>query len=84
MDTIDCRAAADRSGDPSMIRMVDVQRARLRRRRCAWALAAAIACGPATLARAEVRIAGDAAAIRVSTARGAISDVLAAIAKRFP
>lgn len=67
-----------------MIPMVDVQPARLRRRRCAWALAAALVCGPATLARAEVRVAGDAVAIRVSTGRAAISDVLAAIGKSFP
>jgi hypothetical protein len=59
-----------------------VQRATVRRR--ALALAAALVCGPATLARAEVRIEGNATAVRVSTNRAAVSDVLAAIAKAFP
>jgi len=64
-----------------MIAMLDVQRAS--RRRCALTLAAALACGPATLARAEVHVEGNAAAVRVSTDRAKISEVLSAIAKTF-
>ncbi len=55
----------------------------MRRRCCGLALAAALACGPATLARAEVHVEGSPAAVRVTTDRAAISDVLAAIAKDF-
>ena len=64
-----------------MFPMADVRRAM--RRRCAWALAAALACGPATSARAEVHVEGNAAAVHVSTDRAHISDVLSAIAKTF-
>src|SRR5215469_13689577 len=62
--------------------MVDVQRAI--RRCCALALGAALACGPATRARAEIHVEGNTGAVRVSTDRAAISDVLSTIAKTFP
>jgi hypothetical protein len=52
-------------------------------RRYALALAMALAGGCATLARADVRIEGNPAAVRVMTDRAAISDVLSAFAENF-
>ena len=46
-------------------------------------LAAALACSLATSAAAEVRIDGTAAAVRVTTSRDSIADVLAAFAPDF-
>jgi len=66
-----------------MIRRIQVQHVAVRRRSGVLALAAALACGPATFARAEVHVAGNAAAVNVSTDRAKISDVLSAIAKTF-
>ncbi len=64
-----------------MTPMTDVQRGMMRRRCCGLVLAALLVCGPATLARAEVHVDGSPAAVRITTDRAAISDVLAAIAK---
>jgi hypothetical protein len=47
------------------------------------ALAAALLCGAAPSARAEVRIEGDAASVHVTTSHDAISDVLSAFAAPF-
>jgi hypothetical protein len=51
-------------------------------RRHAWSfgLAMALACGLAPLARAEVHVEGSLSALRVSTGREAIADVLSAFA----
>jgi hypothetical protein len=48
-------------------------------RRSCWLLAVLL-CSLATIARAEVRVEGDLAAVRVTTSRDAISDVLSALA----
>jgi hypothetical protein len=66
-----------------MIRKLQARHVVLRRRTCVLALAVALLCGPATLARAEIHVEGNAAAVRISTDRAALSDVLSAIAKTF-
>ncbi|HEX4557124.1 MAG TPA: hypothetical protein VH249_24250 [Xanthobacteraceae bacterium] len=58
-------------------------RAKARRHRCAMGLATALACAVATVARADVRVEGGPAALRVMTDQAAISDVLAAFAGKF-
>jgi len=55
----------------------------MRRCRCAVALAATLVCASATLARAEVRVEGTAAALRVTISRAPVADVLAALATTF-
>jgi hypothetical protein len=64
-----------------------VQRAAKRRRRWALGLSTVFACGLAAFActevRAEVRVEGDSAAVRVVTDHAAISDVLSAFAGNF-
>jgi len=47
------------------------------------ALAIVLVCGAAMAARAEVRIAGTAAALRVSTSQDTIADVLSALSASF-
>lgn len=47
------------------------------------ALAIVLICGAPATARAEVRIAGDAAAMRVSTSQDTIADVLSALGVAF-
>jgi hypothetical protein len=54
-----------------------------RRHRCSFALAAALSCGLATVARTEVRVEGSLAAVRVTTDQDAIADVLSAFAATF-
>jgi hypothetical protein len=49
----------------------------------AIALTVALLCGAAPAARAEVRVEGDAASVRVTTSQDAISDVLSAFAAPF-
>lgn len=51
----------------------------MHRHRSSFALAAALTCGLATLACAEVRVEGSLAALRVTTSRDTISDVLSAL-----
>jgi len=63
--------------------MLHVASAATRRRRCALALATMIACGAATLARAEVHVEGNPAAVRVTIAHAAVADVLSALAMSF-
>jgi hypothetical protein len=60
-----------------------VQHAIKRRSRHAFALAAALLCGAAPPARAEVHVEGNPAEVRITTSQDAISDVLAAVAKTF-
>jgi hypothetical protein len=66
-----------------MIRRLQVRHVVLRWRTCVLGLAAALLCGPTTLAHAEIRVEGNAAAVRISTERAALSDVLSAVAKTF-
>jgi hypothetical protein len=63
--------------------MIHLASAATRRRRCALALATTIACGVATLARAEVHVEGSPAAVRVTIAHAAVADVLSALAASF-
>lgn len=60
-----------------------VQHGAMRQIRCTFGLAVALTCGLATIACAEVRIAGSAAAVRVTTSQDTISDVLSAFATTF-
>jgi hypothetical protein len=60
-----------------------VQRAAARRRRCSFSLAAALTCGLAATANAEVRVEGSPTAVRVTTSHDAIADVLSAFAATF-
>jgi hypothetical protein len=60
-----------------------IRRGSMRRHRCSLVLATAVACGLATMARAEVRVEGSLAAVRVTTDQDAIADVLSAIAATF-
>ena len=53
------------------------------RRSCTLALAATIACGAGTLARAEVHVEGNGAAVRVTIDHAALADVLSALATSF-
>jgi hypothetical protein len=53
------------------------------RHRCSLVLATALTCGLATAARAEVRVEGSLAAVRVTTDHDAIADVLSAFAATF-
>jgi hypothetical protein len=55
----------------------------MRRHRCAFALATALTCGLATIARAEVHVEGSLAAVRVTTNQDPIADVLSAFAATF-
>jgi len=59
------------------------ERAQLRWHPYALGLAAALACGLATVDRADVHVEGGPAAVRVVTDRAAISDVLSAFAGKF-
>ena len=60
-----------------------VRRAIMRQYRCGIWLLAVLICGLATTARAEVHVEGIPAAVRVTTSRDAISDVLSAFAATF-
>jgi hypothetical protein len=64
-----------------MTTMVRIQLAALCR--CALAGAAMLAAGPVPLARAEVQVEGNPAAVRVTIDHAAISDVLSALAATF-
>ena len=55
----------------------------MRRSRCAFGLGAALACGLAASARAEVHVEGSRAAVRITTSQDAIADVLSAVAATF-
>jgi hypothetical protein len=55
----------------------------MRQHRCAFGLWAALICGLATAARAEVHVAGSPAAVRITTNQDAVSDVLSALAATF-
>jgi hypothetical protein len=52
----------------------------MRQYRCSRWLVVVLACALATIARAEVRVEGDPAAMRVTTSRETISEVLSALA----
>ena len=60
-----------------------VRRASMRHRRCVFALSVAFVCSLPTIASAEVQVEGSPAAVRVSTSRDKISDVLSALAATF-
>src|SRR5262245_61082007 len=60
-----------------------VQRAGACRRRYSFSLATALTCGLATIACAEVHVEGNPMAVRVTTGRDAIADVLSAFAATF-
>ena len=60
-----------------------VRRASMRHRRCVFALSVAFVCSLPTIASAEVQVEGSPAAVRVSTSRDTISDVLSALAATF-
>jgi hypothetical protein len=55
----------------------------MRRSRFAVGLGAALICGLAASARAEVHLEGSPAAVRISTSQDAIADVLSAFAATF-
>src|SRR5882672_10883502 len=55
----------------------------MRRSRYAFGLGAAIVCGSAPAARAEVHVEGSPAAVRITTGQDAIADVLSAVAATF-
>src|SRR5882757_1221117 len=55
----------------------------MRRQRCSFALATALACGLVSIACAEVQIEGNPAEVRVTTSRNTISDVLSAFGATF-
>jgi hypothetical protein len=55
----------------------------MRQHRCLFGLATALTCVLATIARAEVHVEGSLAAVRVTTSKDAISDVLSAFAVTF-
>ena len=59
------------------------QRASMHQRRCLFALSVVFMCSLPTVAGAEVRVEGSAAAVRVSTSRDRVSDVLSALATTF-
>ena len=63
--------------------MIHLASATTRRRVGALALAMMVACGTATLARAEVHVEGTAAAVRVTISHAAVADVLSALAATF-
>jgi hypothetical protein len=52
--------------------------------RCSFVAVAALACGVASTAFAEVRVEGNLSALRVSTSGDALSDVLSAFGTRLP
>jgi hypothetical protein len=54
------------------------------KRRCLLVAVAALACGAATDASAEVRVEGNLNALRVSTSGDTLSDVLSAFGTRLP
>jgi hypothetical protein len=55
----------------------------MRRQRCSFALATALACALATMARAEVRVEGSPAEVSVTTRRDTIFGVLSAFGATF-
>jgi hypothetical protein len=55
----------------------------MRRSRHALGLGAALICGVATSARAEVHVEGSPLAVRITTSQDAIADVLSAVATTF-
>ena len=59
------------------------QRLPISRRRCAFGLATAIACSLAATVHAEVHVEGSPDAVRVTTSRDAIGEVLSAFATTF-
>jgi hypothetical protein len=59
------------------------QRPPIRRRRCAFGFATALACSLAATSRAEVHVEGSPDAVRVTTSRDAIGEVLSAFATTF-
>ena len=60
-----------------------IQRTTMRQCRWAFALWVALMCGLAAPVRAEVHVEGSPAAVRVTTSRDAISDVLSAFTATF-
>ena len=60
-----------------------VRRASMRHRRCVFALSVVFVCSLPTIAGAEVHVEGSLAAVRVSTSRDRVSDVLSALATTF-
>jgi len=60
-----------------------VQRASMNQRRCLFAMSVVLVCSLPTIASAEVHVEGNPAAVRVSTSRNTISDVLSALAATF-
>src|SRR5215467_2399375 len=60
-----------------------VRRTSMNQRRCVFALAAALVCSLPTTARAEVHVEGSPAAVRITTSRDTISNVLSALAATF-
>ena len=60
-----------------------VQRASMNQRRCLFAMSVVLVCSLPTIASAEVHVEGNPAAVRVSTSRDTISDVLSALAATF-
>jgi hypothetical protein len=61
-----------------------VQHATSGKRGCLFAVVAALACGLATAASAEVHVEGNPAALRFTASGDALSDVLAAFAAQWP
>ena len=55
----------------------------MQRPRCSFVLVTALACGLATVARAEVQVEGNPAEVRVTTSKDTISDVLSAFGATF-
>ena len=68
---------------PAIDRDQDHPAATMRHYRCAFRLSAMLMCSLAAIARAEVHVAGDPTAVRVTTSHDAISDVLSALAASF-
>jgi hypothetical protein len=60
-----------------------VQRASMHQRQCVFALSVGFVCSLATIASAEVHVEGSPAAVRVTTSRDTISNVLSALAATF-
>src|SRR5215471_1773698 len=60
-----------------------VRRTSMNQRQCVFALSVVFACSLPTIASAEVHVEGSPAAVRVSTSRDTISDVLSALAATF-
>ncbi len=60
-----------------------VQRASLNQRECVFALTIAFVCSLPTIASAEVHVEGSPAAVRITTSRDTISNVLSTLAATF-